>query len=55
MLEECSSEQVKDIVRNCSLSRQTLMFSASMTEAVEQLATVSLNMPVEVFVDSNNV
>merc|ERR1719167_900887 len=55
MLEECFLEQMKEIVKNCSRTRQTLLFSATMTDQVEQLATVSLNKPVKVFVDSNKV
>jgi len=48
-------EQMKEVVRSCSRTRQTLLFSATMTDQVEQLATVSLNKPVKVFVDSNKV
>merc|ERR1719376_1106640 len=55
MLDECFLEQMKEVVRSCSRTRQTLLFSATMTDQVEQLATVSLNKPVKVFVDSNKV
>ena len=55
MLEEAFMEQMKEIVRSCARTRQTLLFSATMTDQVEQLATVSLNKPVKVFVDSNKV
>ena len=55
MLEEAFMEQMKEIVKSCSRTRQTLLFSATMTDQVEQLATVSLNKPVKVFVDSNKV
>ena len=44
---------MKEIVRSCDRTRQTLLFSATMTDQVEQLVTVSLNKPVKVFVDSN--
>merc|ERR1719445_2820075 len=55
ILDECFLEQMKEIVKSCSRTRQTLLFSATMTDQVEQLATVSLNKPVKVFVDSNKV
>ena len=55
MLEEAFMEQMKEIVKSCARSRQTLLFSATMTDQVEQLAAVSLNKPVKVFVDSNKV
>merc|ERR1719347_390843 len=55
MLDQCFLEQMKEIVKSCARTRQTLLFSATMTEEVEQLATVSLNKPVKVFVDSNKV
>jgi ATP-dependent RNA helicase DDX27 len=55
MLDENFAEQKKEIERSCARSRQTLLVSATMTEAVEDLAAVSLKKPVKVFVDSNRV
>jgi len=53
MLDEHFAEQMKEIVKQCARSRQTLLFSATMTTAVEDLAKVSLSNPVKIFVDSN--
>lgn len=53
MLDEFFAEQMNEIIKQCSRQRQTMMFSATMTEEVENLAALSLSKPVRLFVDSN--
>ncbi|XP_043487770.1 probable ATP-dependent RNA helicase DDX27 [Polistes fuscatus] len=53
MLDEYFAEQMKHIIKQCSRSRQTILFSATMTDEVKDLAAMSLDKPVKVFVDSN--
>ena len=53
LLDECFLDQMKEIVKSCAPKRQTMLFSATMTDQVNELALVSLKSPVKIFVDSN--
>ena len=53
LLQESFLEQLGEVVKSCSVTRQTLLFSATMTEEVQKLAALSLKKPVKIFVTSN--
>ncbi|XP_073234182.1 probable ATP-dependent RNA helicase DDX27 [Porites lutea] len=53
MLDENFKDQMEEIVKLSPRGRQTMLFSATMTDEVEELVTLSLNQPVRLFVDNN--
>lgn len=53
LLDDNYLDQMKEIVKSCAPTRQTMLFSATMTDQVNELALVSLKDPIKIFVDSN--
>ncbi|KAI0335286.1 DEAD-domain-containing protein [Cubamyces sp. BRFM 1775] len=51
MLEDGFSDELTEIIKSCPTSRQTMLFSATMTDSVDELVKMSLNKPVRLFVD----
>lgn len=51
LLEMGFTEEVMEVVKFCPKSRQTLLFSATLTTSVNQLVELSLNRPVRVSAD----
>ncbi|XP_066936709.1 probable ATP-dependent RNA helicase DDX27 [Clytia hemisphaerica] len=53
MLEEHFKDQMQELIRLCPRGRQTMLFSATMTEEVQELISLSLNQPIKLFVNQN--
>ncbi|KAF9114390.1 nucleolar DEAD-box protein required for synthesis of 60S ribosomal subunit [Mortierella sp. AM989] len=54
MLEDGFSAELSEIIKACPQSRQTMLFSATMTDNVDELIRMSLNRPVRLQIDSSN-
>ncbi|CAG8553356.1 17702_t:CDS:10 [Rhizophagus irregularis] len=52
MLEVGFADELNEIVKYCPKSRQTMLFSATMTDNVDELIRLSLNRPVKLMIDS---
>ncbi|KAI9096096.1 P-loop containing nucleoside triphosphate hydrolase protein [Phlyctochytrium arcticum] len=51
MLEDGFAAELNEIIKNTPKGRQTMLFSATMTDNVDDLIKLSLNRPVRLFVD----
>ena len=51
MLEDGFAAELSEIIKSCPTSRQTMLFSATMTDSVDELVRMSLDKPVRLFVD----
>ncbi|CAA7261381.1 unnamed protein product [Cyclocybe aegerita] len=51
MLDDGFADELSEIIKSCPKSRQTMLFSATMTDSVDELVKMSLNRPVRLFVD----
>ncbi|KAG0303626.1 nucleolar DEAD-box protein required for synthesis of 60S ribosomal subunit [Dissophora globulifera] len=54
MLEDGFSAELTEIIKACPQNRQTMLFSATMTDNVDELIRMSLNRPVRLQIDSSN-
>lgn len=52
MLEVGFEAELAEIIAACPRNRQTMLFSATMTDSVDELVRLSLDKPVRVFVDA---
>lgn len=51
MLSDGFADELAEIIKSCPKSRQTMLFSATMTDTVDELVKMSLDKPVRLFVD----
>lgn len=52
-LDEHFKDQINEIVKMCSPGRQSMLFSATMTDEVKELISLSLNQPIRLFINKN--
>ncbi|KAK4327589.1 hypothetical protein Pmani_001946 [Petrolisthes manimaculis] len=53
MVQRTFEEQVKEVIHKCAPNRQVMLFSATMTVRIKELAMLALRNPVKVFVNEN--
>jgi ATP-dependent RNA helicase DDX27 len=53
MLEDGFADELDEIIRHTPVHRQTILFSATMTDNVNELVRLSLRKPARIFVDNN--
>ncbi|KAH9985378.1 DEAD-domain-containing protein [Russula compacta] len=51
MLSDGFADELGEIIKACPVSRQTMLFSATMTDSIDELVKMSLSKPVRLFVD----
>jgi ATP-dependent RNA helicase DDX27 len=54
LLEEGFALELKEIIRACPRGRQTMLFSATLNDEVENVVQLSLNQPLRIIVDPHN-
>jgi len=54
MLEDGFADELNEIIFHIPRSRQTMLFSATMTDSVDQLIRLSLNRPIRLMIDNKN-
>lgn len=52
-LDENFKDQINEIVKMSSPGRQSMLFSATMTDEVKELISLSLNQPIRLFINKN--
>lgn len=54
MLEDGFADELNEIINTIPKSRQTMLFSATMTDSVDKLIRLSLNRPVRLMIDAKS-